>query len=63
MEKESEPREGFLERPEFERLRAEMREPLRPTLTFCYETGPLFGEEVVVIPLHKIGAFFHWLFH
>jgi integrase len=39
MQKESEPREGFLERPEFENLRAEMAEHLHPALTFCYETG------------------------
>lgn len=39
MQQESEPREGFLERPEFEKLRIEMPRHLRPALTFCYETG------------------------
>jgi integrase len=39
MERESEPREGFLERSDFERLRAAMPEHLHPALTFCYETG------------------------
>src|SRR5215471_8402646 len=39
MSKESEPREGFVERPEFEKLRAEMPVSLHPALTFCYETG------------------------
>jgi len=39
MQRESEPREGFVERPDFERLRAEMPEHLHPALTFCYETG------------------------
>ena len=39
MQKESEPREGFLERPKFEKLRAEMPEPLRPTLTFAMRRG------------------------
>jgi integrase len=39
MERESEPREGFLERREFERLRAAMPEHLHPALTTCYETG------------------------
>jgi hypothetical protein len=39
MEQESEPREGFLERPEFEKLRAEMPESLHPTLLFAYEVG------------------------
>jgi len=39
MQRESEPREGFLERPEFERLRSAMPEHLHPSLTFCYENG------------------------
>jgi integrase len=39
MSQESEPREGFVERPDFERLRSEMPVALRPALTFCYETG------------------------
>ncbi len=39
MERESEPREGFLERPDFERLRGAMPQHLHPALTFCYETG------------------------
>jgi integrase len=39
MQKESAPREGFVERPEFERLRAAMPERLHPALTFAYETG------------------------
>jgi integrase len=51
MQKESEPREGFLERPEFEKLRAEMPEHLHPGLTFCYETGCRTGAmEKVVWP-------------
>jgi integrase len=49
MQKESEPREGFLERPKFEKLRAEMPEPLRPTLTFCYETGCRTGAMAKVV--------------
>jgi len=39
MQRESEPREGFVERADFERLREEMPEHLHPALTFCYETG------------------------
>src|SRR5438105_12794234 len=39
MSKESDPREGFVERPEFEKLRAEMPVNLHAALTFCYETG------------------------
>jgi integrase len=39
MAKESEPREGFVERDEFEMLRAAMPVGLHPALTFCYETG------------------------
>lgn len=39
MSKESDPREGFVERPEFEKLRAEMPVNLQAALTFCYETG------------------------
>jgi|ERR1700722_370170 len=39
MERESEPREGFLERRDFDRLRATMPGHLHPALTFCYETG------------------------
>src|SRR5882762_11298688 len=34
MQKESAPREGFVERPEFEKLRAAMPEILHPALTF-----------------------------
>ncbi len=49
MQKESEPREGFLERPKFEKLRAEMPEPLRATLTFCYETGCRTGAMAKVV--------------
>jgi integrase len=49
MQKESEPREGFLERPKFEKLRAEMPELLRPTLTFCYETGCRTGAMAKVV--------------
>jgi len=49
MQKESEPREGFLERPRFEKLRAEMPEPLRATLTFCYETGCRTGAMAKVV--------------
>src|SRR6266699_1095446 len=50
MQKESEPREGFLERPKFEKLRAEeMPAPLRPTLTFCYETGCRTGAMAKVV--------------
>ena len=39
MQKESAPREGFVERPDFEKLRAAMPERLHPALTFAYETG------------------------
>jgi integrase len=39
MEQESEPRDGFLERPEFEKLRAEMPENLHPSLLLAYEVG------------------------
>jgi integrase len=39
MGKESEPREGFVEREQFEMLRAAMPTRLHPALTFCYETG------------------------
>src|SRR5262249_4183403 len=39
MQRESEPREGFVERTGFERLRREMPEHLHAALTFCYETG------------------------
>ena len=39
MQRESEPREGFVERPDFEYLRGEMPQHLRPALTFCYENG------------------------
>src|SRR6266478_4390781 len=49
MQKESEPREGFLERPKVEKLRAEMPEPLRATLTFCYETGCRAGAMAKVV--------------
>ena len=49
MQKESEPREGFLERPKFEKLRTEMPEPLRATLTFCYETGCRAGAMAKVV--------------
>ena len=55
MQKESEPREGFLERPEFERLRAEMSEHLHPAMTFCYETGCRTGAmERVIWPWVKL---------
>jgi integrase len=49
MHKESEARQGFLERPEFERLRAEMPEHLHPALTFCYEAGGRIGAMKQVI--------------
>ena len=49
MHKESEPREGFVERPEFEKLRAEMPEHLHPALTFCYEAGCRTGGMAKVI--------------
>jgi hypothetical protein len=49
MQKESEPCEGFLERPQFEKLRAEMPEQLHPTLTFCYETGSRSGARAKVV--------------
>ncbi len=49
MQRESEPREGFVERPDFERLRAEMPEHLHPALTFCYETGCRTGAAVKII--------------
>ena len=39
MQRESEPREGFVERPDFEYLRGEMPQHLHPALTFCYENG------------------------
>jgi len=37
MQRESEPRQRFLERPDFERLRAVKPEHLHVSLTFCYE--------------------------
>lgn len=43
MSKESDPREGFVERPEFEKLRGEMPVNLHAALTFCYETGCRMG--------------------
>jgi len=49
MQKESEPRQGFVERLEFEKLRAEMAEHLHPALTFCYETGCRTGAMEKVI--------------
>jgi hypothetical protein len=49
MHKESEARQGFLERPDFEKLRAEMPERLHPALTFCYETGGRIGAMKQVI--------------
>ncbi len=49
MQKEAEPREGFLERPEFEKLRAKMSEHLCTALTFCYETGCRTGAMEKVI--------------
>ena len=49
MQQESEPREGFLERAEFEKLRIEMPKHLRPALTFCYETGCRTGAMAKVI--------------
>ena len=56
MQKESEPREGFLERPEFEKLRAEMPEHLHPALTLCYETGCRTGAmEKVIWPWVNLG--------
>jgi hypothetical protein len=39
MQKESASREGFVEQPQFEQLRAGMPENLHPSLTFAYETG------------------------
>jgi integrase len=39
MERESEPREGFVERRDFERLRRTMPAHVHPALTFCYENG------------------------
>jgi integrase len=39
MERESEPREGFVERRDFESLRRAMPAHLHPALTFCYENG------------------------
>jgi integrase len=39
MERESEPREGFVERRDFEGLRRAMPVYLHPALTFCYENG------------------------
>jgi integrase len=43
MEQESEPREGFVERPEFEKLRVQMPKNLHPTLLFAYEVGCRMG--------------------
>lgn len=43
MEQESEPRDGFLERPEFEKLRAEMPKNLHPSLLLAYEVGCCTG--------------------
>jgi integrase len=43
MQKESAPREGFVERPDCEKLRAAMPERLHPALTFAYETGCRIG--------------------
>ena len=39
MQEESDPREGFVERPVFEQIRASMPSNLHPYLTFAYETG------------------------
>jgi integrase len=49
MHKESKPRQGFLERHEFEKLRAAMPESLHPALTFCYESGCRTGAMEKVI--------------
>jgi integrase len=39
MQPESNPREGFVERPQFEQIRAEMPVALHPYLTLAYESG------------------------
>jgi len=39
MQRESEPREGFVERPDVECFCGEIRLSSHPALTFCYETG------------------------
>ena len=49
MGKESEPREGFVERDEFEMLRAAMPTRLHPGLTFTYEVGCRTGAMKKVI--------------
>jgi len=46
---ESEPREGFVERDEFEMLRAAMPTRLHPGLTFTYEVGCRTGAMKKVI--------------
>src|SRR6267378_8183812 len=43
MEKESKPRKGFVERPEFEQLRDTLPEHLHPLVTFLYESGCRYG--------------------
>lgn len=49
MGKESEPREGFVERDEFEMLRAAMPTRLHPGLTFTHEVGCRTGAMKKVI--------------
>jgi integrase len=44
MQKESAPRKGFLEYEEFQRLRQELPEDLRPLLTVGFYTGMRLGE-------------------
>jgi integrase len=39
MERKSKPREGFVERRDFERLRRAVPTHLHPVLTFCYKNG------------------------
>ncbi len=44
MLKEAAPRKGFLEHAEFQKLRSELPEHLRPVLTMGYFTGMRLGE-------------------
>ncbi len=49
MQRESEPREGFVERPDFEKLRNTLPETLHAVVTFMYETGCRTGTAKQII--------------
>lgn len=49
MDKESKARKGFVKRLQFEQLRDELPENLRPFVTFLYETGCRTGAAEMVI--------------